>query len=206
MWAALHVWERERIDYLTAPLKDYATKEQAEQALQGLSEADLVNISKIARVRLNAARRHDLEDFRQEAVARILSGSRRWPLHVPLPVFIVEVMRSIASDSNPHRNISVQQRTNRAADDPTEPVNSPLSNIAGTDSSPEDQVMAAETLEEIEALFKDDANALMVVMGKADGLSPMEIQEVSGMSTLEYESACRQVRRKLSAYKKAQQQ
>ncbi|WP_439364238.1 RNA polymerase sigma factor [Bradyrhizobium sp. DASA03005] len=58
---------------------------------------DLVRLSLLGRVWAAGLRYHDADDLLYEALDRILSGRRLWPSEVPLPAFLSQVMRSIAS-------------------------------------------------------------------------------------------------------------
>lgn len=58
---------------------------------------DLVRLSLLARAWAAGLRYHDADDLLYEALDRILSGRRLWPSEVPLPAFLSQVMRSIAS-------------------------------------------------------------------------------------------------------------
>jgi DNA-directed RNA polymerase specialized sigma24 family protein len=58
---------------------------------------DLVRLGALARVWATGLRQHDADDLLNEALDRVLSGRRPWPIDVPLPAFLSQVMRSIAS-------------------------------------------------------------------------------------------------------------
>jgi DNA-directed RNA polymerase specialized sigma24 family protein len=62
-----------------------------------LSEPDLMLFAALARVWAKDLRQHDADDLLNEALDRVLSGRRPWPIVLPLPAFLSQVMRSIAS-------------------------------------------------------------------------------------------------------------
>ncbi|HEX8534407.1 MAG TPA: hypothetical protein VF662_09580 [Allosphingosinicella sp.] len=76
---------------------EYHTIEEVKRALARLRDPTLVKLTMLARswIRMTPQRGH--EDLLSEALSRVLSGRRRWPLGLPLDVFLNGVMRSIAS-------------------------------------------------------------------------------------------------------------
>ena len=61
--------------------------------------------------------------------------------------------------------------------------------------APEARTTAAETLARIEGLFSDDADAQAVMAGKAEGLTPAEIQKEHAMDETRYATTLRRIRR-----------
>jgi DNA-directed RNA polymerase specialized sigma24 family protein len=62
-----------------------------------LRTPDILRLSALARTWATGLRQHDADDLLNEALDRVLSGRRPWPSDVPLPAFLSQVMRSIAS-------------------------------------------------------------------------------------------------------------
>ncbi len=62
---------------------DLASREEVIEALQRLTDADLLKIESFARYRAYGLPWIDWRDLFQEAVGRALAGSRRWPKTVP---------------------------------------------------------------------------------------------------------------------------
>jgi RNA polymerase sigma-70 factor (ECF subfamily) len=60
---------------------------------------------------------------------------------------------------------------------------------------PERAVLAQEELEAIGALFADDRVATHIITGLGDGLSAEEIRTKYGLSSTEYDSARKRIRR-----------
>jgi DNA-directed RNA polymerase specialized sigma24 family protein len=58
---------------------------------------DVLRLVALARTWATGLRQHDADDLLNEALDRVLSGRRPWPNDVPLPAFLSQVMRSIAS-------------------------------------------------------------------------------------------------------------
>ena len=180
------------------PVSDLASTQEAALTLRDLSQADLLRLKQIAKMRSSGLVSLDWEDLVNEAVARVLAGTRRWPKSVPFIAFMAQTIRSVASEE--WRRLDQAQVTlesEMAATDDGEPITS-LADIAANPIHPEREVIARRTLSEIEALFVNDAEAHQVLFGLAQGLAPAEIQTDSGMSPIQYASAQKRIRRSLA--------
>jgi DNA-directed RNA polymerase specialized sigma24 family protein len=124
-------------------------------------------------------------DLLQEAFARVLNGSRRCPEGVPIDVFMTGVMRSLRAEYWRRR---WQQEVSRLLRG--EEVSDP-----GPD--PERAVLAQQELEAIKELFADDPVVTHIITGLEDGLSAEEIRTKYGLSSTEYDSARKRMRRAL---------
>ena len=71
--------------------------EEVGRLLGRLREPELLRLAALARLRTVGMPRRDPSDLLNEALARVLSGQRPWPVDVGLVPFLSEVMRSIAS-------------------------------------------------------------------------------------------------------------
>lgn len=76
---------------------DTLSLEEVGRILNRLRQPDLLRLAALARTWIRGLDRRDAADLLNEALARILSGQRPWPADVPLPAFLSQVMRSIAS-------------------------------------------------------------------------------------------------------------
>ncbi len=61
-------------------------------------------------------------------------------------------------------------------------------------------LVAKQTVHEIESLFDDDERALGVVLGRAEGQAPDEIQREFDMNQTQYESASKKVNRRIARW------
>lgn len=75
----------------------HLTPGEVRRIIGRLRGPDLVRLGALARVWATGLRQHDADDLLNEALDRVLSGRRPWPVEVPLPAFLSQVMRSIAS-------------------------------------------------------------------------------------------------------------
>jgi DNA-directed RNA polymerase specialized sigma24 family protein len=124
-------------------------------------------------------------DLLQEAVARVLNGSRRCPADVPVDIFMIGVMRSIRAEHWRRRSILNVSTRFREAEmlDPA--------------PDPERVLLAEQELKAIGALFADDAVVTNIIAGLADGRTAEEIRTKYGISNTEYDSARKRMRRAL---------
>jgi DNA-directed RNA polymerase specialized sigma24 family protein len=161
-------------------------------ALAALSSAELLRLNALARLWTRGLPETlSWADVLQEAIARALDGSRKWPLGVPILAFLSGVMRSICDDHWRHsvREARVIVRSNDAAD-------------AGEEASaghpdPERVLSAAQALSDIYDLFAGDSLALKVITGLADGLTAAEICDTYRLSEREYDTTRKRMRRAL---------
>ena len=166
---------------------EYATPEEAAAALEKLGQADRIRLKFLARNRLYG-QNTDWEDLLQEALTRILEGTRKWPRDVPIIAFIAGVMRSMAGE---YRK---QQRQMRS-DAETMP-------LASSNPGPDSEAEAKAEIKAIEGHFGDDDDALAVVMARFEGHSPEETQAMFNLTKTRYESTLKRIRRKIDQYKK----
>lgn len=160
------------------------------RALEGLTEADRLRLYALARLRAKGLPPGaSWSDLLHEAIVRALDGSRRWPEGLPLLAFLAGVMRSLCDEAWRRRRREAALLTfgNEAA----------CETAACPAPSPERTLAAGEAVGAIHRLFARDTVALRIVMGLADGLSAEEIRAMHHLSSLEYDSARRRMRRAL---------
>ncbi len=134
------------------------------------------------------------EDLLQEALTRILVGSRQASEGVPIVAFVAGVMRSLRSEH--WRRMGMPKSGGKS---PRGSSNAAQRRIERAPSAPgpEHALVAAQELTAIRRLFGDDAAALAIIDGLADGLTAEEIRSAAGLSETEYASARKRMRRLL---------
>jgi DNA-directed RNA polymerase specialized sigma24 family protein len=183
---------------MTAQLDDLASTTDVATALLSLTDADTVRLKRIAQLRTAGLVAIEWKDLINEAVSRALGETRRWPRSVPFIAFLAQTMRSIANEE--WRRLHQEKVTLESdlGSSHSEGELMTLDVLAENAVHPEREVLARKTLEEIEALFKDDLEALATLNGLAGGLTPYEIQIKGGMSQTQYASSQKRIRRKLA--------
>jgi RNA polymerase sigma-70 factor (ECF subfamily) len=151
-----------------------------------VTETELLRLKAIARLHARGLPPDvGWEDLLQEAFSRYLGGSRRRPEGVSTTVFLAGVMRSLKAE---HWRRVLQENREPLLCGPQE---------LDVDSmqDPERALIAWQELNVVERLFADDALALKIVAGLAEGLSAEEIRRAHDISKIEYDSARRRMRR-----------
>lgn len=135
------------------------------------------------------------EDLLQEALTRILVGKRQVPDGVVVVAFVAGVMRSLRSEhwQSVEKGLARGRRgrhtRSESAERPTE--------LVETAPGPERALIAQQELAAIRRLFAEDATALEILDGLAQGLTAEEIRLAIGLSDTDYASARKRMRRVL---------
>ena len=183
---------------MVAGIRKVASKQDVVDGLRELSDADLRRLERIARLRAIGLHEVEWQDLLQEAVARMLEGTRQWPRDVGLVVFLRQTMRSIASEHWRRREINPVTSESQLQDRSEAAGSSLLDAVVDATADPERDAEAAETIVQIEQAFEGDMEALHVLWGMATGKSPREIQDEGKMDARRYASTQRRIRRTLA--------
>jgi len=170
------------------------TAADAASAIQALSETDLVRLKALAQLWSRGLPGGiGWADVLNEAIVRVLDGSRVWPFGVPIVAFLSGVMRSICDDY--WRRVRHEQRLLVSRDEHGRD-GSPLDPIDEL-ADPERMAAATAGLAEIFRLFAADPLALKIIDGLANGLVAGDICRAYCISALDYDTARRRMRRTL---------
>jgi RNA polymerase sigma-70 factor (ECF subfamily) len=136
----------------------------------------------------------DWEDLLQEALTRVLVGTRVVPADVPPVAFIAGVMRSLRSE---HRRRFLRSRRHVAPDQSGTSAASRDVDVRDESALPERIVSARQELAQIRRLFADDPVVLGIIDGLAAGLEPEQIRDRLDLTSTAYDTARRRMRRAL---------
>lgn len=181
---------------MTLVQRDAATVEECAAALRQLSDSDLRRLKEVARLRAMGLAALDWGDLLNEAIIRLLEGSRRWPKDVSLVVFLIHTMRSIVSDQWRRQEKRVVAANSETRVD-AETCDGEVDRFPDVSMEPEARTTAAQALTRIGELFEHDVDALAVIAGMASGKSPTEILEENKMDRTRYATTQRRIRRGL---------
>ena len=160
------------------------------RALAGLSDADLLRLQALARVRARGLPPGvSWSDLLHEAIVRALDGSRQWPPHLPFLAFLSGVMRSLCGE--------IWRWRRREAELIVTEEEGACVEAACPAPDAERVFAAAEAVSALHRLFADDAIILQIVSGLAGGLTAEEIRAMHDLSPIAYDSARRRMRRAL---------
>jgi hypothetical protein len=152
------------------------TAGEIDKALRALTDGEKTALAKIARAYARKTP-YDHQDLLQEAICRVLDGKRSWRKGVPATLFLGGVMRSIAWGWK---------------DEFLDPETD-----VGDQGSEAREVMSRIEVSQIVELFADDPVAQRLVMGMMEGARGEELQELCGLTQIEYESKRKKIRRRI---------
>ncbi len=155
------------------------SRAEVERAILSLSDGEKTALVKIARVYARKRNTpYDQEDLIYEAYTRIIDQRRKWPRGEPAIKFIGGVIVSIAWE---WRN-SVEVNQEAEFDDK---------------GAEEQGTVARIDARIILDIFADDVVAQRLVAAMIEGARGEELQNLSGLTSTEYESKRRKIRRRL---------
>jgi DNA-directed RNA polymerase specialized sigma24 family protein len=167
-------------------------------ALELVTEMDLLRLKTIARLHARGLPPEvGWDDLLQEAITRVLVGSRKCPQGVPMIAFLAGIMRSLKTEywrragagSAGREALRIDHAATESPDDIIE--------LRDPAPDPERALSARQELAAIAQLFADDPVALRIIAALGEGLSAEQICASSGLSRTDYTSARRRMRRTL---------
>lgn len=182
--------------------KPYATREEVEHALTGLTKPQAVRLKRFAQYRMRtlgrAAEGRSGEDLLSEAFMATLLGAsegvqgRRWNKEVDIVKHLVEAMRSISSHWREASKGEEYLESELVSVDDGGQVHSPFENLQDGYPDALRQATAKEELARVLAMFKEDNDAIIVLEGWRDGWKREDFATV-GMSPSDYDAAVKRI-------------
>jgi DNA-directed RNA polymerase specialized sigma24 family protein len=169
---------------------------QTALALNLVSQMDLLRLKAIARVYARGlAAQVTWEDLLQEALTRVIAGSRRKPEDITMVAFVAGILRSLRTDYT--RRATRESGGVDALQRDYESDQSQVIGLIDPAPGPERMLTARQELALIRELFADDLPVLEIIDGLADGSSAEQIRVATGRTKIEYDSARKRMRRVL---------
>ena len=169
-----------------------ASQTEARVAIEGLTSADFVklmlNARSFARARIRGSV-VEAEDLLQEAIAKTLDGRRNWNRRVSILKHLDRVMESDAGHMAERRETRNALPIAERADVP-----------AARSDDPNVRVVARQDLDNLHGLFAGDREALEVLNLKGEGHSASEIRQALGMSSTQYDTVTKRIRRRVAKH------
>jgi DNA-directed RNA polymerase specialized sigma24 family protein len=130
------------------------------------------------------------DDLVQEAICRVLAGKREWPRDLEKLRFLAGVIKSIAGDRK--REQALKAIKEREAGE-----------VGQMDYEGKEArgILAQLDLERIMTRFDDDPIAQKMLMPMADGTRGEDVARAVGLSSTEYESKRKKIRRRIEKLK-----
>jgi hypothetical protein len=158
------------------------SRAEAEKAILSLSDGEKTALVKIARVYARKRNTpYDQEDLIYEAYTRIIDERRKWPRGEPAIKFIGGVIVSIAWEWRNSLEVNQEQE-------------------AGDRGAEEQSTIARIDAKRIVDFFSDDPVAQTLVVAMIAGARGEELQTLSGLTNVEYESKRKKIRRRLEKF------
>ena len=170
---------------------NHASPAEVALAVAVLGDADFARLGQIARLRARGLVGADWQDLLHDALQRAMDGTRQWPSHVPFTVFLRGIIRSLASEAW-RRQVRESRHTFHVDDDA-------IQQVPGDIPDPERRAIEQDLVRRVETLFADDTVAFELLKALTEELSPVETQERLGITSVEYDSTRRRIRRKIAA-------
>ena len=178
------------------PAQMLSPAEQA-LALKLVTEMDLLRLKAIARLHARGLPPDvGWEDLLQEAITRVLLGSRKVPEDVPVVAFIAGIMRSLRTEHWRHHARGFGHEHVLLDHTAVEPERD-IIELCDPSPSPERALAAEQELAAIARLFADDPVALRILACLGEGMSAEQIRVATGLSKTDYDSARKRMRRAL---------
>ena len=188
-------------------LPEYASLDEARNALAGLSKLDIKRLQFVARLhgqQYGLPPSHmEPDELLNEAIQRTLDGRKQWRVGVKFAYHLDRAMENIAGHEVPKllRKFDVGELTSNESEDDED--GDPLDRLRrpkSTDGLVAATVEAREDLRHLEQLFHDDAAALDVLKCRAAGQEGKEIQLSLGLSKIEHDTINKRILRKTTNY------
>lgn len=164
------------------------------ERIDSLSEAEWIKLGKSADY-LCWGLAIEGQDLLNIAFCKALEGKRKCPRDLPAIVFIYGVMQSLvfAYLKKRKRDPLAQSVEMVVEDDLLEGLD-----LKPNIDTPEEILIANQTLENINQVLSGNETIEMVFMAQLDGYSPQDIQNLVGLSAVQYASTLTAIRRKLN--------
>lgn len=186
------------------PAEQIATREEIDQAIERLSDGELLRLKKFANWRIRglgrASLRRDGEDLLGEALTATMAGAdgsetgRRWNKKVDFVKHLIEAMRSISD----HWKEQFDAREARVESEimvikPDGEESSPLDLVETGQPGAERVLLAKEEVGQVFRMFENDDEAILVLEGWVEGMTGPEIIGL-GLTPQQYEAAVKRIR------------
>jgi len=175
----------------TEKIRDDLSVDEFKENLNSLTEAKWIKLGKSAEY-LCMGLAIEGQDILNLAFCKALEGKRKCPRGLPVEIFIYGAMESLVYAYLKKRKRDPLHLTVKMSE---EDDSLDINDLQPTIDTPEEILIAKQTLEEIDRIIKDDE--AMVIMAQLDGYSPQQIQETVGLTPTRYASTLKAIRRKL---------
>lgn len=155
-----------------------------------LSDEELIQLKRVAQLRVRLLPGLDWRDLLHEALVRVAEGRRNAPPQVSTVMLVAQTMRSLVAD--------LRRRDRLARLHPDDGIDETKAReVADLRPDPEQAAIYRDALARIEAVFVKDPEALRYVTLLALGMAGGEAARQMGLDAAGYETVRKRVRRAL---------
>jgi CheY-like chemotaxis protein len=176
-----------RLRRILDKLQPWATREEVDQAVSELTDAQLLRLKRFGDGRVCCSRGADYrtgEDLLQDSLRLTFDGTRRWNKRVRFENYLTGVVKSI---SRRRKGDCVTENQEFCV----------LDTFAGNNVAADQNLIVKQQIVETFATFKNDIEATQVLQGWFDGLEKNEIMQKYGLSENQYRAAVKRIRMRL---------
>lgn len=175
------------------------TPAEIESMLSKFSRADWVRARSLAAAACNGVPGWTPDDLLQEAMTKLLEGTRTCPIGIHPLVMLKNAMRSIASNERKHEDNSPIDADVAVAHFDHIPENDlrPLAH-GNVSNTPYESAAARQTLQSLEQLVAGDDELGLLFLAWGEGLRGQEAMDAVGWDKAKYEAARKRLTRRLS--------
>jgi RNA polymerase sigma-70 factor (ECF subfamily) len=138
------------------------------------------------------------DDLVHEAICRVLDGMREWPRDLEKLRFLAGVIKSIAGDRKRALGQALKRTVPLHDEREVGEAHRGLMDYEGTEAR---GIQAKLDVKRIMTGFDDDPIAQKILMGMAHGTRGEDLEQASGLSSMEYESKRKKIRRRIEKLK-----
>jgi DNA-directed RNA polymerase specialized sigma24 family protein len=163
----------------------HLTASEVRRIISRLRGPEILRLSALARTWAIGLRQHGADDLLNEALDRVLSGRRPWPSDVPLPTFLSQIMRSVASQwrREDHREPLKEDLTDKMFDEESH--------------NPAARYEMDDLISRMRGALGADQLALSVFDHILTDIDRKEVQATLGVDATQYDTARRRMVRQL---------
>lgn len=206
IFSAGHMKEKARVLMTTNLVAD---PDEVRQAIDSLTDADLVKLRQLSEIAAFRLRRKvwgtDAKDMLQEAILRVLEGTRHWnPKKVDFVGFLAGTMLSIQSSWRKQAKrgeLPILEADLPATNSDGKAMPNALQQAADHRLNPEQQLIESAALtqeqlfQQLEELFSEDSLAALIFSERRRGTNGPEIMKAMGLTRQDYDTAVRRMGR-----------
>ncbi len=181
----------------------YYTQEEAKVQLHALTQVDWARLNLLAKIQAHGVPDQSPEDFLQEALMRVLDGSRQWPTDLSPGRFLAQVMRSLVSAywkkkvrQLQHQEVVLEAEIESADFESDDERSDAIEQHPDKEMTPDIALFVSDSKARFMRGLDDLARE--VIEWQIEGCTKAEIMEALDLNDTAYDTVSRRIRRSLA--------